>query len=38
MKDDLFKETAQLNFKGKDSLIYEESERLLIKGVETLWR
>ena len=32
------KETESMTFKGKEELIYQETERLLIKGFETLSR
>ena len=35
MKDELLKEVIPINFKGKEVLVYEETQRLLIKGVET---
>ena len=38
MSDIVFKEIEKINYKEKVVAVYEESQRLLIKGFETLWR
>lgn len=38
LKASLIEQTEQITFKGKEGLIYQETERLLVKGFETLWR
>ena len=38
MKKDFMEETAFTALKEKDLILFEEVERLLIKGFESLWR
>lgn len=38
MKKDFMEETASMALKEKDLILFEEVERLLIKGFESLWR
>ena len=38
MKKDFMEETASMALKEKDLILFEEVERFLIKGFESLWR
>lgn len=38
MRDTLESETKEIVFKGKEALVGQETERLLVKGFESLWR
>lgn len=38
LKEKLIKQTESIDFRKKDVMIFQEMERLLIKGFESIWR